>query len=140
MTPAEIKTAIESQFPGSVLENEDLAENQVELKGEQWLEMATFMKNDPNLSFDQLECITGIDTGEAGPLQTRYNFHSMEHRHKIEVVISHDRENPRLLLSNSFGASGIGSNVKPMTCSVLCTKATVICAEFYVQMIGKAGL
>ena len=96
MTPAEIKTAIESQFPGSVLENEDLAENQVELKGEQWLEMATFMKNDPNLCFDQLECITGIDTGEAGPLQTRYNFHSMEHRHKIEVVISHDRENPKV--------------------------------------------
>ena len=88
MTPAEIKTAIESQFPGSVLENEDLAENQVELKGEQWLEMATFLKNDPNLCFDQLECITGIDTGEEGPLQTRYNLHSMEHRHKIEVVIT----------------------------------------------------
>ncbi|MCS5625915.1 MAG: NADH-quinone oxidoreductase subunit C, partial [Candidatus Marinimicrobia bacterium] len=96
MTPAEIKTAIESQFPGSVLENEDLAENQVELKGEQWLEMATFLKNDPNLCFDQLECITGIDTGEEGPLQTRYNLHSMEHRHKIEVVISHDRENPKV--------------------------------------------
>ena len=96
MTPAEIKTAIESQFPGSVLENEDLAENQVELKGEQWFEMATFIKNDPNLCLDQLECITGIDTGEAGPLQTRYNFHSMEHRHKIEVVISHDRENPKV--------------------------------------------
>ena len=46
------------------------------------------------LLFDQLECITGIDTGDDGPLQSRYNLHSMELRHKIEVIISLDRDNP----------------------------------------------
>ena len=96
MTSAEIKAAIESQFPGTIVENKELADRQVELIDDQWLDVATFMKNDPNLSFDQLECITGIDTGEEGPLQTRYNLHSMEHRHKIEVVISHDRANPKV--------------------------------------------
>jgi NADH-quinone oxidoreductase subunit C len=96
MTLAEIKVAIESLFPGTILENEELADHQVEFKGDQWLEVATFMKNDPDLSFDQLECITGFDTGVEGSLQTRYNFHSMEHRHKIEVIISHDRENPKV--------------------------------------------
>ena len=96
MTFAEIKATIEKQYPGSVLENEGLGDHQVELKGEQWIEIATYMKTDPTLCFDQLECITGVDTGEEGPLQSRYNLHSMEHRHKIEVVICHDRKNPKV--------------------------------------------
>ena len=96
MTPIEIKETLDREFPGSVIDNEELAENQLELKPDQWLEIATFLKNEPGLSFDQLECVTGIDTGEDGPLQSRYNLHSMEHRHKIEVVISLDRNNPKV--------------------------------------------
>lgn len=96
MTSAEIKAVIMDQFPGSVIESEDLAEKQVELKADQWFDIATFLKEDPNLSFDQLECITGIDLGEASSLQTRYNLHSMEYRHKIEILISHDRKEPKV--------------------------------------------
>lgn len=94
MTTEQIKKNISDQFKGSVILNEDLASHQIEINGDDWLDVATFMKNDPKLSFDQLECITGIDTGEEGPLQTHYNLHSMEHRHKIEIVISHDRKKP----------------------------------------------
>ena len=96
MTSKEIKSAIESEFPDMVLERDDLAEFQIELKGEKWLEIATYLKNDPNLLFDQLECLTGVDTGEDSNLETRYNLHSMEHRHKIEIIISHDRVNPKV--------------------------------------------
>ena len=96
MTPTEIKETLDREFPGSVIDNEELAESQIELKPDQWLEIATYLKNDPGLNFDQLECVTGIDTGEDGPLQSRYNLHSMEHRHKIEVVISLDRNNPKV--------------------------------------------
>ncbi len=96
MTPTEIKETLDREFPGSVIDNEELAESQIELKRDQWLEIATYLKNDPGLSFDQLECVTGIDTGEDGPLQSRYNLHSMEHRHKIEMVISLDRNNPKV--------------------------------------------
>ncbi len=96
MTPTEIKETLDREFPGSVIDNEELAESQIELKPDQWLEIATYLKNDPGLSFDQLECVTGIDTGEDGSLQSRYNLHSMEHRHKIEVVISLDRNNPKV--------------------------------------------
>jgi NADH-quinone oxidoreductase subunit C len=96
MTSAEIKAVIMDQFPGSVIETEDLAEKQVELKADQWFDIATFLKEDPNLAFDQLECITGIDLGEEASLQTRYNLHSMEYRHKIEILISHDRKEPKV--------------------------------------------
>ena len=94
MTITEIKSTISDQNSGAVIENEGLSDNQIEINGSQWLEVATFMKEDPNLSFDQLECITGIDTGDGGSLQSRYNLHSMEHRHKVEIVINHDRKKP----------------------------------------------
>ena len=96
MTSEQIKNRLSDQFKSSIIKNENLAEHQVEIKGEDWFDVATFMKNDPKLSFDQLECITGIDTGEDGPLQTHYNLHSMEYRHKIEAVISHDRKDPKV--------------------------------------------
>ena len=96
MTSEQIKNRLSDQFKSSIIKNENLAEHQVEIKGEDWFDVATFMKDDPKLSFDQLECITGIDTGEDGPLQTHYNLHSMEYRHKIEVVISHDRKDPKV--------------------------------------------
>ena len=96
MTFTEIKQALQNQFEKSVIDNDELPENQVEIDGKDWLNIATFMKEDPKLSFDQLECITGVDTGEEGPLQTHYNLHSMEHRHKIEVVINHDRKDPKV--------------------------------------------
>ena len=88
MNHSEIQSLIEEKFPNSLIANENLQDNQIEIDGQFWKDIATFLKN------DQLECITGIDTGDDGPLQSRYNLHSMEHRHKIEVIISLDRDNP----------------------------------------------
>ena len=96
MNHSEIQSLIEEKFPNSLIVNENLQGNQIEIDGQFWKDIATFLKNDPKLLFDQLECITGIDTGDEGPLQSRYNLHSMELRHKIEVVISLDRDNPSL--------------------------------------------
>tara|TARA_X000001036_G_C20643634_1_gene792134 strand:- start:560 stop:1060 length:501 start_codon:yes stop_codon:yes gene_type:complete len=96
MSFSEIKLLIQERFPKSVMENENLSERQIEIDGSQWKEIATFLKNDPKLLFDQLECLTGVDTGEDGPLQSRYNLHSMELRHKIEIIISHDRKDPKV--------------------------------------------
>ena len=49
MKIVEIKEVIMDQFPGSVIESEELSESQVELKPDQWFEIATFMKEDPDL-------------------------------------------------------------------------------------------
>ena len=68
MNIEEIKSAINNKFSGSIVENDDLSSNQIEIKGSQWLEIATFMRDNPDLSFDQLECITGVDTGEESSL------------------------------------------------------------------------
>ena len=96
MTIEEIKITLTNKFSSSIIENEELSDKQIEVEGSKWLEIATFMRDDPNLSFDQLECITGVDTGEDATLQSRYNLHSMEYRHKVEVVINHDKKNPKV--------------------------------------------
>ena len=96
MNLAEVKSLIDGQFPNTLIENENLAGLQIEIDGKSWEKLSRFLKDDPRLLFDQLECITGIDTGSEGPLQSRYNLHSMELRHKVEIVISHDRKNPKV--------------------------------------------
>lgn len=96
MNLAEVKSLIDDQFPNTLIENENLAGLQIEIDGKSWEKLSRFLKDDPRLLFDQLECITGIDTGNEGPLQSRYNLHSMELRHKVEIVISHDRKNPKV--------------------------------------------
>ena len=47
MTFAEIKQALQNQFGKSVVENDELPDNQVEIDGKDWLNIATFMKEDP---------------------------------------------------------------------------------------------
>ncbi len=42
MTPTEIKETLDREFPGSVIDNEELAESQIELKPDQWLYIATY--------------------------------------------------------------------------------------------------
>ena len=96
MTIEEIKITLINKFSGSIIENDELSDKQIEVEGSKWLEIATFMRDDPNLSFDQLECITGVDIGEEATLQSRYNLHSMEYRHKVEVVINHDKKKPKV--------------------------------------------
>ncbi|GIS47522.1 MAG: hypothetical protein Ct9H90mP20_1920 [Candidatus Neomarinimicrobiota bacterium] len=51
--------------------------------------------------------------------QTHYNLHSMEHRHKIEVVINHDRKILKFPLLSSYGELAIGLKGKPMICLAL---------------------
>ena len=80
---------IKEKFPGS-LDNENI-ENYIQLSPDRWFEIATFLKTEPSLFFDSLQCQTGIDIGD-NLLEARYNFHSMEHNHCIEIRISVPKE------------------------------------------------
>ena len=45
MTSEQIKNRLSDQFKSSIIKNENLAEHQVEIKGEDWLDVATFNNN-----------------------------------------------------------------------------------------------
>ena len=65
----------------------------IQLKSENWLKIAKWLRSDEELFFDSLQCNTGMDLGE-GVLESRYNLHSMKHLHKVEIRIKVSAEKP----------------------------------------------
>ncbi|MCS5551344.1 MAG: NADH-quinone oxidoreductase subunit C [Gammaproteobacteria bacterium] len=82
---------ISEKFPESI----DAEQNNdwIQVKPENWLKIAKWLKSDEKLYFDSLQCNTGIDLGE-GVLESRYNLHSMKHLHKVEIRIKISAEKP----------------------------------------------
>lgn len=72
------------KFPESA-EN-DQNKDWIQLKPENWFNIAKWLKSEEALYFDSLQCNTGVDLGE-GILESRYNLHSMKHFHNIEIRI-----------------------------------------------------
>ena len=54
-----------------------------------WYEIASFIKNEPDLEFDFLKCISSIDAEESG-YYVAYNFYSVKNKHHIEVRVFAD--------------------------------------------------
>ena len=86
---------IASQFPKTV-DEELSSETHIQLQSEKWLDIAQYLRDDPTCLFDSLQCITGVDLGENGGLEVRYNLHSMTHRHVIEIRITCTGKNPKI--------------------------------------------
>lgn len=49
-------------------------------------EVAAFCKQDPDLAFDSLMCLSGCDAH--ADIQVVYHLHSMRHRHKIVLKVT----------------------------------------------------
>ncbi len=64
------------------------------VQADKWLEIAQILKDDPDLTFDSLMCLSGYDKGDGENLGVAYNFHSMSKMHKLEVRIEVPTENP----------------------------------------------
>ena len=71
----------------------DLQSDYIQLKPKKWFEISKFLKEDPDMYFDSLQCNTGFDLGD-GMLESRYNLHSMKHLHSLEIRIKVDINNP----------------------------------------------
>ena len=84
---------IEKKFPKSI--DGEQNEKWIQLKPENWFEIAKFLKSDEGLLFDSLQCNTGVDLGE-GFLESRYNLHSMKHLNNIEIRIKVSIETPEI--------------------------------------------
>tara|TARA_Y100001970_G_scaffold286246_1_gene407937 strand:+ start:711 stop:1568 length:858 start_codon:yes stop_codon:yes gene_type:complete len=79
------------KFPESI--DGEQNEDWIQLKPNDWLEIATWLKTNEELYFDSLQCNTGMDLGN-GILESRYNLHSMKHLHKVEIRIKVNIESP----------------------------------------------
>ena len=51
----------------------------------EWFEIAKFLKNNEQLNFDYLMCITSYDAGDSKNFGLAYNFNSTKLKHSVEV-------------------------------------------------------
>ena len=86
----EIASQLEERFPGSVVES---SQDYVLVNPDFLLEVATFLKEAPELSFDYLNYITAVDYFQY--FEIIYQFTSLEHNHTVVVKTRcYDRESP----------------------------------------------
>ncbi len=91
-----VSDLIEARYPGSVIVLEEPNNDYIQLNHEHWNEIAEFIKSHSELKFDSCQCITGVDLGIEQDLEVRYNFHSMQYKHKLEIRITVERKKARI--------------------------------------------
>ncbi len=94
---------IQQKFPDSL--QCGINEDYIGIKPDHWLNVAQWLKSDPEASFDSLQCVTGTDIGE-GKLDSRYNLHSMKLGHLIEIRIEVSIKNPKIPSIEQIWRSG----------------------------------
>ena len=61
---------------------------------EKWHEVALALRDDPQLRFDFLQCLTGVDWPKQNLIQSVYHLYSYPLRHSFVVKADLPRENP----------------------------------------------
>ena len=89
----EIRKMIEEKFPDDIDEGSE--DSYIYLKPDNWLNIAKWLFSDASLLFNSLQCQMGVDMGEE-ILESRYNLHSMQHDHYLEVRIRVPRANAKI--------------------------------------------
>ena len=63
----------------------------IKVKNKEWLEIAQFIKEDSDLRFDFLSCLSSID-GQDDGFYVAYNLLSMTHKHSFEIRVFADTD------------------------------------------------
>lgn len=59
-----------------------------------WPEVALTLRDDPELRFDFLQCVTGVDWPARSRIECVYHLYSYVHRHAFVVKVELPRDNP----------------------------------------------
>jgi NADH-quinone oxidoreductase subunit C len=97
LTPREIHDKLVTTFGEQIIE---FQENPFcpgsKVKPESLLDVCAVMATDPDLHFDSLMCVSGVDYGAKLKLGVVYNIHSMRHRHAYCLKVDLPREDPHI--------------------------------------------
>ena len=95
MIPAQIAQKLQQQFgPAITAAVPNDKHPRVHTSPEHWHALAQFLRDDADLSFDWLSCITALDYVAQDQLCAAYDFYSTSHRHHFAVKVYCDRKNP----------------------------------------------
>ena len=88
----EIARKLDKKFPGSIVES---SENNILVKSESLLQVASFLKTEPEFAFDYLTYVTAIDSNDY--FEVVYHLTSLEYNSSIVVKTRcYGRETPIL--------------------------------------------
>jgi NADH:ubiquinone oxidoreductase subunit C len=93
MTNEELKIKIEALLPGATFE-EGTEWLTVQMEPEGFKSLATQLRNDVNLHFDYLFCVTAVDWKTHFSMV--YHFTSTSFRHTLVVKVKLDKANPTI--------------------------------------------
>ncbi len=97
MNPTQIAARLGEEFGSKIIASH--AEDKhprIHVKAEDWRPIAEFLAGTPEMGFDYLLCITGIDYVGEDQLCAVYDLRSMEHRHEFAVKVYTDRKAPSI--------------------------------------------
>mgnify|MGYP000017518570 CR=1 FL=1 len=88
----EVAAKLEQKFPGSTIES---TEDNILVKSESLLELASFLKTEPDFDFDYLSSITAVDYFDY--FEVIYQLTSIQHNHSLVLKTRcYGRDNPTL--------------------------------------------
>ena len=91
MEPAQIAARIQGRIGDAVQEvKTDVPDPLVTIEPASVAEIGCFLRDEPELDFASLMCLSGIDYGDR--LAVAYHLHSMRHRHRLCVKANLPRE------------------------------------------------
>ncbi len=97
MNPLEILEKIKTKFPEAILEAkvEGVLEPFAKIKTEFIKDVCQFMRDEPELNFDYLMCLSGMDYGK-GLLGVVYNLNSIKFKHKFTLKVEVSLDSPNV--------------------------------------------
>ena len=103
LPPQEIADRLRSKLPDAVVRVESVEpEARLEVNARSIREVSTFLRDDPELRFDYLMCLSGVDymgikdVQPARALGVVYHLFSMEKAHRITLKVIVPRETPNV--------------------------------------------
>lgn len=95
MTPEQIHQKLQEKFGDDILElNAEVLDPFIKINPARIFEISQFLKDDSDLNFTSLMCLSGMDYGAEDSLGVVYNLHSIKKKHKITIRVDLPRDNP----------------------------------------------
>ncbi len=96
MTAEQIHTALQEKLSGAVLEFKgDIPQPFLTIDPARMAEVASFLRDDPELDFDFCNCVSGVDFND-GQLGAVYHLSSMSKRHSLVLKAIVPKDNPHI--------------------------------------------
>ena len=79
----DIANKIKEKYPNAMIDSE---QSFLTVQSKDWLELASYIKDDEEIKFDLLSCLSSIDGEDLG-FYVVYNFYSTSLKHKLEIRV-----------------------------------------------------